>query len=314
MKKGLLTLLPLLSIPFVSAYFGSPFYFQNINLDINSLALVGVFLLAFAASMFAMNRSLSSSQQRTGRIILSMVIGLFATYWVWKWNIDFAFFFTSYGLDKMMSTIGPYFFIIILAIFMIKWNFSSVVLAFSGISFLIAMLSLSPNSNLNTTAFLVLGVVLFIIGTSIKQRGRFGKTLKKIKEDEKETEKEIEIEDKEIKEEKRKPAQFQNRSSLLRKIGIRNLSAQILRLEKELEENDKRLQKGFEIAGERFKKEAKIKKSERKKWTESPEGREEYKKWYRQIKENEVLKRRAKDLENQISELKKKIKNLQSKI
>jgi hypothetical protein len=306
MKKSVIGYLTLLIMPFVSAYTGGLLYPGYFTIDTNSMVLLAIFLLTYLAAMkFMKKREMGFS-----KFLMSMIIALITTWWISKLNIDFGLFFNSYNLNGLIGILGPIIFIVALITAMWKWGISSVLLFFSGGLYLLSLLSLEANSQLNPTFLIIVGTIFLLIALAIRRRKR-KKGSKEVDKEEKEAKQEIQKIDITIKNESQKPAEFKDRNRLARLLGIKNLENQLIQLDEQYKKYQDELEKGYEIAGKLFKETTQKSKG---KWTGSQEGRNLYKKWRGQIHRNdEINKRILPDLKNQIDQIKNRISKLKDK-
>lgn len=276
----------------------------NFYMDINSLVLAGVFLLVFAATMFALR---TKGNKNFGKTFLSLIIALFTTWWVSKTGIDFESFFSTNNLQNIIAIIGPMMFLIFLVIIMWKWGISTILVATGSILFIIGILLLN-DPILNSAPIIIIGLFLLLVGLLLKARKKIIKIAKKKRE----TKKDLKKIQKEIKQENSKPREFKDKHRLARLLGIKNLENELLNLQTQFEKFKKQLDEGYERAKKLH---IESTKKSHGKWTGSKEGRETYKAWHKQYQKNlEIEKRILPDILRRIKQIENRIEHLKNKI
>jgi len=349
MKKSWVFSLIALLVPLVSAYYTPSTTLSTSMIDANTVFMAFAFLFVFAGVMWVFRKNKSMGVLKTmlsfgialflvWRIWISqfnfeqfvnnigfgsfiwpiLILGIAALliYIMIKGKLQAIFFILS-GLSFLaaifFSVIGKWqYYAIAGAIFLIlgliskknrrtKRFLGRLLIALAIVSFILAALNLvNP-----IWAFIILGIIFLLIGIALLKKQKdniYSKNEEKVKDDVKKVN---DI----IKQEKKQPAQYQDRNRLARLIGIKNLQKQLADLYDSASQYQKELDEGFEEAKKLHAEATKLG------WTKTKKGKETYKKWYRQYSKNINLEKNIiPKITNQIKELTNKIERLEKHV
>lgn len=176
------------------------------------------------------------------------------------------------------------------------------------VSFILAALNLvNP-----ILAFIILGIIFLLIGIALLKKPKINASSKNEKiysKNEEEIKDDVKKVDDIIKQEKKQPPQYQDRTRLARLIGIKNLQKQLADLYASASQYQNEFDEGVKEATKLHGEAAKLG------WTKTKKGREAYRKWYRQYNRNGELEQNIiPKIRKQIQEVTNKIQHLQDRI
>jgi predicted nucleic acid-binding Zn-ribbon protein len=169
--KAILLLVSTLFVNLVSAYgeqYGT--LIAGVYVD-TELVFAAVLFLLFFMCLMIVTRKMNLLKNDMVRIVVSMILSLFAIYGIQKAGIDLSKIVYDIGIERFLMQYFPLILLVLTIVAMLMWGIGTVFMLWGGIFFIAGLLgSVSEDIVYNWEIAMMIGVILFLIGLAINRK------------------------------------------------------------------------------------------------------------------------------------------------